>query len=243
MLIWQLILIQVVTFALIVLFLRWLLYSQISRALTKLHKLNKQNLAKEKVLNEELARAKKQVEREIARGKAEAKALKKKLKMESEEEATRILENARRRAKGIINESIKESQRKANDLTAKMEEKTVYLAVDIIKYIFTQASQKNLQNQLIDELIDEINSIGPEKLKVENHSIDIITAFDLDDKQKARIKEILALKLGEEISLTNHLDESIIAGVILKSGGFVVDGSIKNKLKKILPIIKERARS
>ena len=242
MLIWQLILIQIATFVIIVLSLRWLLYSHISRALSKLHKLNQQNLAKEKALKEELARAKKQAEGEIARGRIEAGTIKERLKTESENESAKIIENARKEAKRIVDEGVIENQRKIGDMVSQMQEKTVYLAADIIKYIFTQDIQKTLQGQLIDELIDEINKVSPDKLKVENHSIDIISAFDLDNKQKARIKDILSFKLGKEVSLTSRQDESIVAGIVLRSGGFIIDGSIKNKLKKILPIIKEQAK-
>ncbi|TRZ52555.1 MAG: hypothetical protein D4S01_02715 [Dehalococcoidia bacterium] len=243
MLIWQLILIQIGTFTLIVLFLRWLLYSHISRALSTLHKLNQQNLAKEKALKEELARAKKQTEGEISRGKAEAEVLKQRLKTESETEAGGIIESARKEAKRIVDEGVRESQRKINELVAQMQEKTAYLAADMIKYILTQATQKNLQSQLVDELIEEIRNVSQEKLKVENHSIDVVSAFDLDSKQKSKIKDILSSKLGADITLTCYADEAIIAGIVLKSGGFIIDGSIRNKLKKILPIMKEQAKA
>jgi F0F1-type ATP synthase membrane subunit b/b' len=241
MLIWQLILIQIASSTIIILFLRWLLYSQIKRALLKLHKLNQQNLAKEKALKEELERARKQAEGEIARGRIEAGVIKERLKAESENESYKIIENARKEAKRIADEGVRESQRKISDMVSQMQEKTAYLAADIIKYIFTQDIQKSLQGQLIDELIDEISNVPPDKLKVENHSIDIISAFALDNKQNNRIKNILSSKLGKEISLTSHLDESIVAGIVLRSGGFIIDGSIKNKLKKILPLMKEQA--
>jgi F0F1-type ATP synthase membrane subunit b/b' len=242
MLIWQLILIQIASSTIIILFLRWLLYSQIKRALLKLHKLNQQNLAKEKALKEELERARKQAEGEIARGRIEAGVIKERLKAESENESYKIIENARKEAKRTVDEGVRESQRKINDMVSQMQEKTAYLAADIIKYIFTQDIQKSLQGQLIDELIDEISNVPPDKLKVENHSIDIISAFVLDNKQKARIKDILSSKLGKDISLTSHLDESIVAGIVLRSGGFIIDGSIKNKLKKILPLMKGQAK-
>jgi F0F1-type ATP synthase delta subunit len=242
MLIWQLILIQIATFTIIILVLRRLLYSHISRALAKLHKLNQQNLAKEKALKEELARARKQAEGEISRGRIEAGIIKERLKAESEDEAGKIIENARKEAKRIVDEGARESQRKASEMAEQMQEKAAYLAGDIIKYIFTQDIQKNLQSQLVDELMEEVNGIPREKLKVENHSIDIITAFELDSRQKSKIKDILSSKLGKDISLASHIDQTIIAGLVLKSGGFIIDGSIKNKLKKILPIMKEQAR-
>lgn len=242
MLIWQLVLIQVVTFILIVLFLRWLLYGQISRALTKLRKLNQQNLAKEKVLKEELARAKKQAEGEIIRGKTEAKTVKKRLKKESEDEAARILENAHRKAKRIIDAGKRQSQQKMKAMVSQIQEKAAHLACDIIEYIFSEVVQEKLQSQLIDELIDELNSISQENLKVEGSSLEVVSAFELNERQKSKLKDVLFSKLKKKVTLSSSINKAIVAGIILKSGGFVIDGSIKNKLKKVFPIIKEQAR-
>jgi len=236
------VLIQITTFVLIVLALRGLLYSHISRALQKLHVLNQQNMAKEKALKEELARAKIQADGEIARGKAEAEAIKEKLKGESEKEADRLIENARRESKRIIDEAVRESQRRVNEMEYIMHEKSVCFAADIVKYIFTQPAQKNLQNQLVDELIDELDKIPREKIKVEKASVDVVCAFNIDDKQKERLSEMLKTKIGGNVSLIIHTDENIVAGMILRSGGFVIDGSVSNKLKKVLPVLKEQAR-
>lgn len=242
MLTWQLVLIQLVTFVLIILTLRWLLYSHISQALSKLHKLNKQNVAKEKALKEELARAKKRAEGEIARAKKEADFILAKAKAESEQEAGKTLEQARKEAKRIIEEGVRESQRKVKEMETKMQEKAAYLASDIVEYILTEGTHRKLQSQLVDELIEEIKKIPSEKLKVENNSMDIISAFDLDSSQEAKLKEILVSKLGKEVSIKSQIDTDVVAGIILKSGGFFIDGSVRNKLNKILPIIKEKAK-
>lgn len=242
MLTWQLILIQIVTFVLIVAVLRWLLYSQISQALKKLHQLNKQNLAKEKALKEELARAKKQAEGEISRAVKQAKAIVDKAKADSEEGAGKVLDNARNEAKKIIDGAKRESQRRANEIMVKMREKTAYLAADMVRYMLSQNSQKNFQGQLIEELIDEVRKIPSDKLKVENSSIEVISAFELDSQQKNKLKEVLSSQLGREVSLTSRVDPDIVAGMILRSGGFVIDGSLRNKLGKILPIVKDKAK-
>ncbi len=242
MLTWQLILIQVITFILIVLTLRWLLYSHISQALKKLHKLNKQNLAKEKALKEELARAEKQAQGEIDRAKSEAGEVRKKIKKEAEAEAEKLLDQARKGAKRIVETGTRESQRKVSQMTALMEENSAYLALDIIRHIFSQNFQKNLQSQLVDELIGEIENIPEEKLKVEDSRVEVISAFSLDSRQDEQLKSILSSKLKRPVSLKKQIDKAIVAGIILRSGGFVLDGSVRNKLKKILPFIKEKAK-
>ena len=99
MLVWQIILIQMATFTLIVLFLRWLLYSHISKALERLQKLNQQNLEKEKVLKEEFERAKKQAELEIQQGKIEAENIKEQAK----EDGEKTRSNSFVRKKSLLN--------------------------------------------------------------------------------------------------------------------------------------------
>lgn len=242
MLLWQLILIQIATFVLIILFLRWLLYSHIGRALKRLQQLNQQNLEKEKALKDELERANRRVEGEIERGKIDAESIKEKAREDAEREARKILEVSQREAKRIISEGERDNERRYKDLLLRMQDKAVYLAMDIIRYIFTEGGQKNLQIQLIDELVSEIGGLEKEKLKSEGNNAEIISAFPLEDEQSKRLKKVLSSKLNRNIALTVKNDQEIIAGLIIKLGGFVIDGSIKNKLKKILPLMKERSK-
>lgn len=242
MLIWQLILIQVATFILIVLFLRWLLHSHIGRALRRLQKLNQENLEKEKVLKEELERAKREAEREVEGGRREAESIKEQAREEAEKNREDILAKARKEAKRLINEAVRDCQRKRMELTLEMQEKSVYLATDMIRYIFTERGREDLHTQLIDELIGEIERLEKEKIKAQGNKAEVICAYTLREGQKNRLKKVLHLKLNRDITLSEEVDQEIIAGLIIKMGGFVIDGSIKNKLKKILPIMKEKAK-
>ncbi len=242
MLIWQLILIQVATFILIVLFLRWLLHTHIGRALRRLQKLNQENLEKEKVLKEELERAKREAEREVEEGRRQAQELKEQARQEAEKNREDILTKARKEAKRLINEAVRDCQRKRMELTLEMQEKAVYLATDMIRYIFTERGREDLHTRLIDELISEIEMLEKEKLKPEGNKAEVICAYPLREGQINRLKEALHLKLNRDIALSEQINQEIIAGLIIKMGGFVIDGSIKNKLKKILPLMKEKAK-
>ena len=199
--IWQLILVQIVTFVLIILFLRWLLFSHIGRALRRLQQLNQQNLEKEMALKEELERAKRQIEGEIQRGKVEAEGIKEKSKEEAEGESRRILEVSQREAKRIVSDAAKDNERRYKDLLLQMQDKSVYLAIDIIRYIFTERGQEKLQMQLVDELIKEIGGLEKEKLKCEGKNAEIISTIPLDDEQIKRLKKTLSSKLDKDITL------------------------------------------
>jgi F-type H+-transporting ATPase subunit b len=240
--IWQLILIQLVTFILIILFLRWLLYTHISRALRRLQQLNQENLKKEKALKEELERAKREVERELAQGRQQAENIRAHAREEAQKDREEIIAQARKEAKRLINEALRDCQRKRIELISEAQEKAVYLATDMIRYIFTDQGRQDLHFQLINELIGEIKDLEQKKIKAEGTQVEIICVCPLKDEQKRSLKQALQTKLNRNISLTERIDEDIIAGLIVKLGGFVIDGSIKNKLKKILPMMKEKAR-
>lgn len=242
MLIWQLVLIQIVTFALIVFFLRWVLYSHISRALRRLQKLNQENLEKEKALKEELERAKREAEREIEEGRRQGKEIIEQAKEEADKSRDDMLGIARKEAKRMINEAIRDCQRKRTELDLEMQEKAIYLANDMIKSIFTERGQEDLNTRLIDELLLEIKALEKGKLKAQGDKAEIVSAYALGDAQKKSLQEILTSKLNKNIVFSEKIDKEIIAGLIIKVGGFVIDGSIRNKLRKVLPLMKEKAK-
>ena len=242
MLIWQLVLIQVTTFVLIILFLRWLLYSHVSRALRRLKQLNQENLEKENALKEELERAKRDAEREVKEGQRKAEEIRRQAREEAEKDREEIVSHARKEAKRLINEATRECQRKETELTLETQEKSVYLATDMIKNIFTEKGQENLQVQLIDELIGEIERLERGKVKAEGKKAEVVCAYPLEKAQKKKLIDILSSKLNRPIAVTENVDQEIVAGLIIRLGGFVIDGSIKNKLKKILPLMKEKAK-
>ena len=243
MVIWQLILIQAVTFGFIVLFLRWLLRSHIGRALKRLQRLTQENLEKRKALKEELEMAKREIAAEIERGRHEAESIKEQARGDAEKNRGDILAKAKKEAKRLISEAVRDAQRKKSKLTLEMRGKAVYLAIDMVKYIFTEQGRENLHLQLIEELICEIEKIEKEKIKAEGSEAEVICAFVLPDKQKKRLKEVLISKLNKDIILVEKVDKEVIAGLIVKLRGFVIDGSIKSKLKRVLSILKEETEA
>jgi F0F1-type ATP synthase membrane subunit b/b' len=244
MLIWQIIIIQIVTFTLIVLFLRWLLYSHISRALERLQKLNQQNLEKEKVLKEELERARKQAEIEIQQGKLEAENIKEQAKEDGEKTRRNLLDASKEEAKRIVNEGVRDSQRKYNDLLLEMQDKAVYLAVDIVRYIFTEKIHQALHTQIIDELIEDVSRLDKEKIRAQGDKAEIVCAYPLGVEQKQKLQQALSNKLERNIVLEETFEPEVVGGMIIRLSGFVViDGSIKNKFKRILPIMKDKVRA
>ncbi len=65
----------------------------------------------------------------------------------------------------------------------------------------------------------------------------LVTATKIDAKQKSSFEEALSKRLGKQIKLEASVDEEIIGGAVVRAGDWVVDGSVKAQLQKLVGAI------
>ena len=99
---------------------------------------------------------------------------------------------------------------------------------------------QNFLNLLLDydhflelpDIINCFNDLYNKSQKIETGVA--VSAVPLDQEQLQKLGAGYAQKYNlQKVILTNVVDPNIIGGVILKVGDCVIDGSVKNKLKKI----------
>ena len=61
----------------------------------------------------------------------------------------------------------------------------------------------------------------------------VITAIEIDDETKQRIKNKLQSLFTQNIELESQVDPAIIGGMVIKISGRVIDGSIKTRLENM----------
>lgn len=82
------------------------------------------------------------------------------------------------------------------------------------------------------EIINYFNELYNSSKKIMEGTA--ISAVELNDAQLGKIAKSCAQKYNfSQVKLHNEVDKSIIGGVILKIDDKVIDGSVKNRLKKI----------
>ncbi len=72
-------------------------------------------------------------------------------------------------------------------------------------------------------LLDDINGIA---------RIEVISAIELNDMEQGDIQAKLASKLKKQIVIKYNIDESIIAGLVVKMGDDIIDMSVARKLEE-----------
>lgn len=86
------------------------------------------------------------------------------------------------------------------------------------------------------DLLPEISSCYESLKLVHNAEVNVIvtSAVELNDIQKQTLKETLSKRFDRKINVSFSIDESIIGGLIIKSGDVVIDSSVRGQLKKLM---------
>ncbi|MFT4938039.1 MAG: F-type H+-transporting ATPase subunit delta [Paraglaciecola sp.] len=63
--------------------------------------------------------------------------------------------------------------------------------------------------------------------------VDVTSAIELDKKQLADISAALEKRLARKVKLNCNVDSELLAGLLIRAGDTVIDGSIKSKLNRL----------
>lgn len=234
----QLLIIQVITFIGIIIVLRVLFHRQLSVALGRLKRLHEENLAREEELKKELEKARQEREAELAKARNEASRMIKEAKDKAEKLSGDIHQHAKEEAERVIERAKLDAKKFENEIISKYQEEAIELSISMLKFTFSQQDKEALQHQLILELIAEIERLEPEKFTVKTKEVKVLSAFGLDKEEKQKLTQVLSEKIGLRVELEEKVDADIIMGMIVQVGAFTIDGSLRNKLKKVIPYLK-----
>jgi ATP synthase F1 delta subunit len=234
----QLLAIQVVTFVAILFLLRFLFSRHLKVALDRLNTLHEENLAKEEELNEELKRAKEESEAQIEKGKQEAEIIIEDSKREAVRIRLALEEEAKVQAAKIVALGKVEAEKMKEGLVKDIQGQSVELASRMISELLIEADKVALQYQFANEIIEEISRLPKEQFSVQSKNIKVTSSYPLLDRQRDELKKVLGEKLAGAFELKEQIDAKLIGGLILDIGGMVIDGTLKNKLQRIIPYLK-----
>lgn len=90
------------------------------------------------------------------------------------------------------------------------------------------------ENQRLDVLPD-IAAVYEELRAEAEKTVEatVVSAFEVTDEQRAKIAEALSRRLSRDVVLDCRVDESLIAGAIIRAGDLVIDGSARGKLDQL----------
>ncbi|QWA11206.1 F0F1 ATP synthase subunit delta [Sodalis ligni] len=67
--------------------------------------------------------------------------------------------------------------------------------------------------------------------------VEVISASQLKDEQLAKITAAMEKRLARKVKLNCKIDKSVIAGVIIRAGDMVIDGSVRGRLERLTDVL------
>lgn len=170
-----------------------------------------------------IASARTQSAHEVAEITRRAEAQAREIIISAEEESSRIKKNARVEAEKIHQNILREARNEVSMLSMAATQKLIGFALD-----------EKRQRSLIDEFFSGIKDGKVtilEDADIDESATVVTSALPLTDSEKEKITKILEMKLGSDADVTYKVTPEILGGLVIKSGGKVLDGSINSQLE------------
>lgn len=97
------------------------------------------------------------------------------------------------------------------------------------RFLNTLADQRRLT--ALSAIADQFEHLRAEH--EQRIDVTVVSAYELDSRQKTKLASALKKRLNREISITTQVDKSLIGGVILRAGDTVIDGSVRGRLNRL----------
>ena len=231
------IVLQLIIFFVLTFFLRKMMAKNIILATQHLEGMSKDYADKEREVRAELQESKEKAKLITIKANSEAEQFKDKTMKKAETERDSILKQARNQSEDLIQQADKTRKNLIAEAERKIENETINKACEIIENVLPEKFRLDVHSLWVKDLIDNDfvkvdNLLIPEDID----AIKIVTAFPLDDQQREELSLKMKSFLDRGVKFIEKVDPTIIVGIIIFVGSFVLDGSLKNKIDENLKL-------
>lgn len=229
----SLILFQIIIFTVFIFIFHHVMAKNVTSASRHIEDLNQDYTKKQREINLQLDEAKQKAEASIRSAKEEAEALKIKIIKDAEAERDKMLDQARVQSSEIMQQAEKSRQFLISEIDKRVSREAVGKAVELLHDALPEQFKLSAHNFWVDELIESgFTELRNLRLPEGSRQIKIISAFSLTQAQRKSISGKLKDVLGFDAEIKEEIDEKLVAGIVISIGSLVLDGSLRNRIKR-----------
>jgi F-type H+-transporting ATPase subunit delta len=225
------IILQVVTFAALVFVLRKLMYSASTEEAKRLKQMEEEYIRRTQELAMKMDSVDKEYKAKVNIAEEEARHIREQAKVDAEKARDESLNKAHAESERIVNQAINTRNKIRQELEEQLQDKALETARKLIPKILESKHQKALHAGLAEERAEALESVPPEKFAVSPEKGEVSTAYELGKDAVEKMAAVISKKAGKKIVLTEKVDKAVVAGVVIKLGSIIIDGSILGRLK------------
>jgi F-type H+-transporting ATPase subunit delta len=96
---------------------------------------------------------------------------------------------------------------------------------------FIKVLAENNRLLALPQILDLFNSLKAEYEK--EIDVDVTSASELSEQQQSAMSEALEKRLARKVKLICSVDPELVAGVVIKAGDMVIDGTVNSQLNRL----------
>jgi len=134
----------------------------------------------------------------------------------------------------VLSEEFQKLERSPGVSTEQLEELIAGIcAADLDEQgrAFLRLLTENGRLDFLPEIAVQLKALEAEDQNVAD--VEIVSATNLGDEQKARLSAALRTRLGRDVRLQCTVDPDLIGGAVVRSGDLLIDGSLRGKLERL----------
>jgi F-type H+-transporting ATPase subunit b len=245
---WTTFILEIINFLVLVWLLKHFFYRPVKAVITRRQQDVEKQLAQAEETRTEADALRKRYENRVTEWEDERDQVRQELRREIEAERQRMrsalnqeVEAERKRAEVLAERQLNEQQRQA-------EARALELGAQFASHLLRAAVSPELQKRLFDHLLEELQQLPPTQrdelhAALENSQPDkvhVLSAFPLDKTQQKQLRERVDLWTPHPLHFEFQADQSLIAGVRVSIGPWVLHANLNDELKTFAAIAYER---
>jgi len=225
---------QIFSFALLLAILGAWVYKPVLKMLAERREKLARALEDARVAAEARANAEQEAQKILAEARAKADEIIREAEARAEERKREILEQAKAEAEKLKQEALAEVEEERNRVLAELREQIAALAVAAAQKIVGATLDEKRQHELLEEFFAGVKGkrvVVLDELDVTSaDKVEVISAVPLTDEEKRLITEELKAKVGDAAILFK-VDPSILGGLVIRVGDQILDASVARQME------------
>ena len=236
-------LLQVVIFAGLVVVLRRVLSRSATDTAAHLESLTAEYTRRQEELKRRLEESERQYTEQLSKAKAEAERLLAEAKQEAASSQAKTLEEARLESERIVRQGVETRDALRRDIEREIDRRSLERACELIQRALPRTLREDLQTRWFDELFRDGLAKQFERLRTEEaaNEVKVVSALPLTKDQQALLRSQLKERLGRNVTVTEQIDDRLVAGLTMTIGSLVFDGSLASRVQEAMRKVKDAA--
>jgi F-type H+-transporting ATPase subunit b len=229
-------LVQITSFVIMLLVLKAWAYDPVVKMLEKRRTDIQQGLEDARVAAEARANAEQEAEKILADARARSAKEAAEITRRAEEQAQQIEAHAHEEVAKIKDTARLEAEQERNRVLGEVRGQVATLAMAAAQKLIGEALDEKRQRTLIEEFFSGVKAgkvTVLESAELSGGDAVITSAVPLTEEEKETVTNDVVAKIGKEAKVTFEVKPNILGGLIVRVGGKILDGSVAGQLETL----------